>query len=229
MSRDAQRDRAARAVRPRRHADRQRPRPRRRRQRHARRARPGAAAATSSCARWSAPARAAWSASAFGVAPGDAGYLELRDEFLARYEARMTRETRVFDGMPPRARGARGAQALPWGIVTNKATRFTAPLVAGARPRRARPRRSSAATRRRTPSRIRRRCSRRRGGSAWPPSDCVYVGDDLRDVAGRPRRRHGARSSPPGATWATATRPRPGAPTPSIERPGELLALIGGA
>ena len=38
---------------------------------------------------------------AFGVAPGDAGYEALRDEFLARYEARMTRETRVFEAMLP--------------------------------------------------------------------------------------------------------------------------------
>ena len=65
----------------------------------------------------------------FGVAPDAAGYLELRDEFLRRYEARMTSETRVFAGVPSVLDGLR-ARRLPWGIVTNKATRFAAPLVA---------------------------------------------------------------------------------------------------
>ena len=35
------------------------------------------------------------------LVPESPGYPELRDEFLARYEARMTRETRVFDDMVP--------------------------------------------------------------------------------------------------------------------------------
>ena len=56
-------DAARRAVRSRRHADRQRARPGRRRQRHARRARPARRCRTSACGRWSARARAAWSAS----------------------------------------------------------------------------------------------------------------------------------------------------------------------
>ena len=42
--------------------------------------------------------------------------------------------------------------------------------------------RSSAATRRRTPSRIRRRCCTRPRSSASPPARCVYVGDAVRDV-----------------------------------------------
>ena len=65
---------------------------------------------------------------AFGLLPGDDGYLALRDEFLDRYERRMTRETAVFASMRP-VLAWLAAQALPWGIVTNKATRFAAPLV----------------------------------------------------------------------------------------------------
>ena len=38
---------------------------------------------------------------AFGVGPDDAEFTELRDEFLRRYEQRMTRETRVFAHMLP--------------------------------------------------------------------------------------------------------------------------------
>ena len=65
----------------------------------------------------------------FGLAPESPGYLELRDEFLARYEARMTRETKVFDDMVPVLAWLE-REGLPWGIVTNKATRFAVPLVA---------------------------------------------------------------------------------------------------
>ena len=65
----------------------------------------------------------------FGLTPESPGYAELRDEFLDRYEARMTRETKVFDEMVPILAWL-ATQGVPWGIVTNKATRFAAPLVA---------------------------------------------------------------------------------------------------
>ena len=133
-------------------------------------------------------------------------YDALRDEFLrALRGAHDCARPRVFDDVPPLLRAPRARTACAWGIVTNKATRFAAPLVAGAAACARRRRRSSAATRRRTPSRIPRRCSRPRAGSASPPARCVYVGDDLRDVRGRPRRGHGAPWSPPGAIWAPAT------------------------
>jgi 2-phosphoglycolate phosphatase len=67
---------------------------------------------------------------AFGVAPGDPRFEPLRDAFLAIYEARMLRETAVFDTM--HAVLAKLARAgLPWGIVTNKASRFAEPVVQG--------------------------------------------------------------------------------------------------
>jgi len=67
-------------------------------------------------------------ARALEVGPDDERFIELRDEFLRRYERRMTRETRVFADMLPVLEGLAG-QGLPWGIVTNKATRFSEPLV----------------------------------------------------------------------------------------------------
>ena len=67
-------------------------------------------------------------ARALGVGPDDAHFQALRDEFLQRYEARMTLETRIFADMLP-VLDALAAQRVPWGIVTNKATRFSAPLV----------------------------------------------------------------------------------------------------
>ena len=67
-------------------------------------------------------------ARALSVGPDDEQFNVLRDEFLQRYEARMTRETRVFADMQP-VLDALAVHDLPWGIVTNKATRFSAPLV----------------------------------------------------------------------------------------------------
>ena len=64
---------------------------------------------------------------ALGVTPSDPEFGELRDEFLQRYEGRMTRETALFEGMEP-VLAAFEKRGLPWGIVTNKATRFADPL-----------------------------------------------------------------------------------------------------
>jgi N-acetyl-D-muramate 6-phosphate phosphatase len=121
---------------------------------------------------------------AFGVGPDDDGFAALRDEFLQRYEARMTRETHVFDAMAAVLDALR-AQGRPWGIVTNKATRFTEPivralglhdalgaLVCGDTTPHAKPHPAPLLEAARL--------------MAVPPQRCVYVGDDLRDVqAGR--------------------------------------------
>lgn len=67
---------------------------------------------------------------AFGVAPGHERFEGLRDHFLALYEARMLRETAVFESMAP-VLTALDRAGLPWGIVTNKASRFAEPVVRG--------------------------------------------------------------------------------------------------
>ena len=64
----------------------------------------------------------------FDLRPGDAGYEELREEFLAFYAANLCRETRLFAGIPELLARLE-ARALPWGVVTNKAERFTLPLL----------------------------------------------------------------------------------------------------
>jgi phosphoglycolate phosphatase len=121
---------------------------------------------------------------ALGVGPQDRDFAVLRDEFLVRYEARMTRETRVFAAVEP-VLDALAAAGVPWGIVTNKATRFSEPLV------RALGLHARAATlvcgdttphSKPHPAPL-HEAARRVGVAA---ADCVYVGDDLRDVeAGR--------------------------------------------
>ena len=64
---------------------------------------------------------------AFGVAPSAPEYAELKREFLDIYEQRMTQQTRIFESIAGLLATLR-AQALPWGIVTNKAERFALPL-----------------------------------------------------------------------------------------------------
>jgi len=121
---------------------------------------------------------------AFGAAPGDAGYDALRDEFLARYEARSTLETRVFDDMA-RVLDALDARALPWGIVTNKIERYTAAVVRDlGLAARARAIVCGDTTPHAKPHPAPLLEAARRIGVA--PAACAYVGDDLRDVqAGR--------------------------------------------
>ena len=79
-------------------------------------------------------ARAACSAQALGVTPDDADYPALRDTFLAYYAAALDRTTRLFDGVTGLL-DALDARGLRWGIVTNKAARFTAAGRRGARAR----------------------------------------------------------------------------------------------
>jgi phosphoglycolate phosphatase len=67
---------------------------------------------------------------AFGVAPGEARFESLRDAFLAHYAAGLLELTQPFDGVAELLSSLEDA-GIPWGIVTNKATRFTQPIVDG--------------------------------------------------------------------------------------------------
>jgi len=66
---------------------------------------------------------------AFDIAPNDAGYEAMRVEFISNYEADICAESRLFDGIQPLLADLTERGVL-WGIVTNKATRLTEPLVA---------------------------------------------------------------------------------------------------
>jgi phosphoglycolate phosphatase len=65
---------------------------------------------------------------AFGLAPGDAGYEEMRLEWFERYQSNMAVHRTLFDGVPDLLDGLT-ASGMAWGIVTNKPARFTDPLV----------------------------------------------------------------------------------------------------
>lgn len=119
---------------------------------------------------------------AFERTPDDAEYEAMRVEFLGRYEAALAVHTRLFDGIPE-VLDALERRGIAWGIVTNKAMRFTDPLTkllglvdrAGAI--------VSGDT---TPFTKPHPAPLLHAAEllALPPSDCVYVGDDLRDIEG---------------------------------------------
>ena len=116
--------------------------------------------------------------------PGDAGYAGQRDRFLQLYESRMLRLTRAF----PAALSVLDAlelQALPWGIVTNKALHLAEPLAGalGLLPRAAvLIGGDSTSYTKPHPEPLLEAARRLR----LAPADCIYVGDDARDMqAGR--------------------------------------------
>lgn len=121
---------------------------------------------------------------ALEVTPDSPDFPALRDEFLSRYEARLTRESRVFEAMLP-VLAALDAAGTRWGIVTNKIARYTQPVVHGlGLASRAAVVISGDSTPHAKPHPAPLLEAARR--LSVPAGECVYVGDDLRDVqAGR--------------------------------------------
>jgi len=116
----------------------------------------------------------------FSIDPTHAEYETLKARFLDLYAERICRATQLFDGVRD-VLAALAAQAIVWGVVTNKAERFTIPLLAALD--------------------ILPRPLCVVGGDTTPhakphpqpllhaakalgvaPAHCLYVGDDLRDV-----------------------------------------------
>jgi len=64
----------------------------------------------------------------FGIEPGQSGYDAMRDEFLDIYEENLARDSRLFPGVSALLDQIE-RRHLRWGIVTNKAERFTFPLL----------------------------------------------------------------------------------------------------
>jgi phosphoglycolate phosphatase len=115
---------------------------------------------------------------AFGVKPQDAEYAALRETFLEYYAERVCEETCLFPGIAELLSELK-TRGIAWGIVTNKATRFTEIIV----------------------SRLSLKPDCVSCGDSTPhlkphpasllhaaeqlrlaPETCVYLGDDLRDM-----------------------------------------------
>lgn len=117
---------------------------------------------------------------AFGITPEHAEFLAYREEFFANYQACMTHRTQVFEGVFELVQ-CLVERRLAWGVVTNKSARFTDPLT------RAMPLFASAGaivsgdtTPHAKPHPAPLLEAAGRLGLA--PGQCVYVGDDERDV-----------------------------------------------
>jgi N-acetyl-D-muramate 6-phosphate phosphatase len=114
----------------------------------------------------------------FDMTPEHPDYAAMKDEFLDNYASAICVHTCLFPGMKELI-GELVARHIAWGIVTNKATRFTSPLV-----------RELAVTPacvvcgdstphlKPHPAPLLLAAERLN----LPPADCVYVGDDLRDI-----------------------------------------------
>lgn len=66
---------------------------------------------------------------AFGMTPEHPDFMAYREEFFVNYENAMTERTVIFEGVSDMI-AAIASAGLPWGVVTNKASRFTNPLTA---------------------------------------------------------------------------------------------------
>src|SRR5688572_8594717 len=158
----------------------------------------------------------------FGIKPGDGEYASLREAFLEYYRDRTCIETALFPGIAELLE-AIAARGLAWGIVTNKATRFTDRIV----------------------SKLKLKPDCIASGDTTPhlkphpapllhaaeqlglaPKDCLYLGDDLRDI--QAARAAGMR--PIAVDWGYH-HPENGGPgtwqaDAVIARPQELMALL---
>ncbi len=116
----------------------------------------------------------------FDAKPGDSEYDALREAFLEFYREHTCVDTQLFPGIPELLQEL-ARRAIPWGVVTNKATRFTdrviealklapACVVSGDTTPHLKPH----------PAPLLHAA----GLLALPPAQCLYLGDDLRDIQG---------------------------------------------
>jgi len=118
---------------------------------------------------------------AFSRTPEHPEFAALREEFFVNYENCMTERTYIFEGVTELIAQLK-ERGLPWGVVTNKATRFTAPLsrqmpmfatagaiISGDTTPHAKPH----------PAPLLEAARQLK----LDPARCVYVGDDERDIA----------------------------------------------
>jgi N-acetyl-D-muramate 6-phosphate phosphatase len=116
----------------------------------------------------------------FNIGVEDPAFESLRDAFLDTYAADVYAETTLFPGMDQLLEELETA-GLPWGVVTNKASRFTLPLleamglssraaciVCGDTTAHSKPH----------PEPLLHACRT----LSLAPDACLYVGDDIRDI-----------------------------------------------
>ncbi len=116
----------------------------------------------------------------FSLAPGDDRYAELHQRFLAYYGDSLCVATTLFEGVPGLLASLE-AEGVKWGVVTNKTSRYTLPVMeALGLVRRAACIVSGDSSPRPKPAADPLLLASTLAGA--PPARCLYVGDDLRDM-----------------------------------------------
>jgi phosphoglycolate phosphatase len=158
---------------------------------------------------------------AFGIAPGDDSFDALRTEFLANYAAHIADNTVLFDGIQGLLRAIE-SQGLQWGIVTNKPARYTDALlpliglqqtacsISGDTTPHAKPH----------PEPLFEAARRLH----LSPSDCWYVGDDLRDI--QAGKAAGMPSIAAGWGYCGMTEPQAWTADHIAAKPGDIVELL---
>ena len=160
---------------------------------------------------------------AFGMAPDHPDFLTMREEFFVNYESCMTERTSIFEGVPELVSQIL-RRNLAWGVVTNKATRFTDPLtraiplfatagavISGDTTPHAKPH----------PAPLLEAASRLK----LEPGQCIYVGDDERDILAGLAAGMGTVAATYGYLGAK-TNPAEWGAHAAIKYPVELLQLL---
>jgi 2-phosphoglycolate phosphatase len=159
---------------------------------------------------------------AFNKTPDDGEFAALRDEFHDVYEANLCQGTTFFDGIEETIAELE-RRTIAWGIVTNKATRFTDPLMS------------------RLGLDVRAHCVVSGDTTphtkphpapllhaaqllSLPASECWYVGDDERDIVAA----HAAGMIGVAAAYGYlgGSNPESWGAQISITRPAELVAFL---
>jgi phosphoglycolate phosphatase len=160
---------------------------------------------------------------AFGMVPDHPDFLTMREEFFVNYESCMTERTSIFEGVPELVSQIL-RRNLAWGVVTNKATRFTDPLtraiplfatagavISGDTTPHAKPH----------PAPLLEAASRLK----LEPGQCIYVGDDERDILAGLAAGMGTVAATYGYLGAK-TNPTEWGAHAAIKSPAELLQLL---
>lgn len=160
---------------------------------------------------------------AFGRTPDDAEFPALRDAFLDHYAQAICVETTLFAGIPQLVAFLEN-RGIHWGIVTNKAARFTTPLsealgvhlragciVSGDTCARAKP----------YPDPLLHAAKL----INTAPEDCMYVGDDVRDI--QAARAAGMQSVAALYGFLGGSDPATWNAHHSINAPMEIVTLLG--
>ena len=116
----------------------------------------------------------------FGLAPQDPAYPDLAQRFLDIYATRLSDGTRLFDGMATLL-DQLDERGIPWGVVTNKSSRFTLPLMdaLGLRRRAAAIVSGDSAPKPKpAPDTLQLACAT----AGIAAGSALYVGDDVRDI-----------------------------------------------